>query len=444
VPHAGNLTASGTGGTQQYTQFEIFDGYFSDGSNTPVSTPLSYFVSGGAAKIRITSTIAIAGNLNWDFAQLQFVIDPAYHPADVVLTTGTATNEYNDTYTDEGTATTTTCNSSFFCYFVTPSGNTADFYFLYKNVAVPPEGFNALFVEFSGFKATAGSFDIEVRNFTDGTWETIKSGITITADATHYFSKEIGDWHNYIDTNNQMRVRFNSTGNANAVYVDFLQITMGSVPKANTPVAVNYGAIMNGTAASLGNIDTITTTNDLDSAGYLIITESNPTTGIIGNDTLGGKAVTVDFPLHVDPGTYPVGLIWNYRAASAAATAVMTPSIEYGGLYYASLATTFQYSLLAANAIPTAADTATHTSASQVFRQGWYVEPLANLWNSVDNRVNFRLYTSTGLINSEWDLNVDFIFLSYRWVPTEVTPSADEQTRGGSFFFGGEEQGKKF
>jgi len=431
-PHETNFTHDATAANYDYIQLEIFDGYFSNGSGTPVSTPLSNFVENGEVRVRMLSASTTA-DLDWDFAQIQFVIDPSYLPADIVTTTGTEANEYTDLFTDDNTTNLT----------LTPSGNAVDSYLTFANVVMPPEGFNALFVEFTGWKTTSGTINLNLRNFTTGSWEPIKTGASIVARATHYYVVEIGDWSNYIDSNNHMRVQITSAASATVVNLDFIQITMGMVPKADTPVTANYGAIMNGTAASLGNIDTISSTDELNGANYLTITESNATTGIPAHDTMGGKSLQVDFPFHVDPGTYPVGLIWNYRAASHT-TVVVTPTIETGGFNYQSLNTSFLYTLLAANAMAATSDTAVLTSTTQAFRQGWFVEPLANLWDSVDNRLKFRLATTTGLVNAEWDLSVDFVFLSYRWVPFEITPNPEQQMRGGTFFFGGDEQKKSF
>lgn len=435
-PHEAVLTHDSTLANYDYAQFEIFDGYFSNASNTPLSTPISNFVSSGEMRLRMTNASATA-DLDWDFAQIQINTDPVYQPASSTITTGTRANEYNDVYTDDGGT-----------YFtITPSGNVIDYYMSFTNVVTPPEGFNALLLTVAGHKTTAGSVTFSLRNFTTSSWETIKATYNRTADAgaglADLFSFEVGDWSNYISAG-EMRVRVNGTGDANAFNLDFMSISMGMVPQSGTPTTANYGAIMNGSASSLGNVDTLSFTDLLNGSAYMTVTEANSVTGVEANVTLGGKSLQVDLPFTIDPSTYPAGFVWLYRAAAATATAVITPSFEIGGFHYQSLASSFLYSMGASTTLPGAADTTTLTSATAAIRRGWFIEPIANGWRSLDNRAKFRLFTSTGLVNSDWKLSVDYIFLTYRWVPNETIATPSTQMRGGKWFNAGFEQKYSF
>lgn len=435
-PHEAVLTHDSTLANYDYAQFEIFDGYFSNGSNTPLSTPISNFVSSGEMRLRMTNASTTA-DLDWDFAQIQINIDPVYQPASSTITSGTRANEYNDVYTDDGGT-----------YFtITPVSNTLDYYMSFTNVATPPEGFNTLLLTVAAHKTTSGSVNFSVRNFTTNSWETIKSTYNRTTDAgaglADLFSYEIGDWSNYISAG-EMRIRVDGSASATAFNLDFMSISLGMSPKSGTPVTANYGAIMNGSATSIGNVDTLSFTDLLNGSAFLAVTESNETTGIVANGSMGGKSIQMDLPFTIDPSTYPAGFVWLYRAAAAAATAVITPSFEIGGFHYQSLATSFLYTMGASNALPGAADTATLTSATAANRRGWFVEPIANGWRSFDNRAKFRLFTSTGAANLEWKLSVDYVFLTYRWVPNEAIATPETQMRGGKWFNAGFEQKYSF
>lgn len=431
TPHDTNFTHDATAANYDFVQIEFFDGYIDNGSNAAVSTPIANFVSSGELRVRMLSSSATA-DLDWDFAQVQFAIDPTYHASSSTITTGTRANQYTDTYTDDNTTN----------YTITPSANVSDFYFSFTNVVTPAEGFNSVLLEVSAFQTAASSFNIEIRNFTTASWETIKSSYAVTADATHYFIKEIGDWSNYVSSG-EMRVRFNTTGNANAVNVDFIQLTLGISPGSGSTVTSNYGAVMNGTASSLANADTVTSSNELNGTAYLTVTTANPTSGLSPLNGLEAKEIEVNLPIHIEPGIVPTGLIWAYRGSTSLAGHVYTPFIQEQGGHFRTLATSFLYTLPIANAMVAAPDTVTLASTTQAVRQGWYVELIEDLWKQTDNYLRFRLFSTTTTA-AESKLNLDFVFVTYRWVPSETTPTPETQMRGGKWWFGGNEQKYSF
>ncbi len=433
VPHQSNFTGDTTVANWDYAQFEIFDGFFSNGSNTKVSTPLSNFVSSGAMQIRIVNTSTTA-DLDWDFAQIQFVIDPGYHPSALAVTapaTLTA-NEYNDLYTDDNTSNVT----------ITPSGNAAEALLTFSNVVKPPEGFNAILLESSAFKTTAGSYDVAIKNVKTTAFDPIVSGVTRTADATDYFLFSVGDWDSYIDSaTNTIILRYYTSGNNNVLNLDMVQITLGETPGSATGMSAYAGAVMNGTAAAAGNMNTYANTDELQPDQYVTVTTYNPTTGMNAMNGMGEKELEFVFPFHMEPNTVPAGIIYMYRGQNGNTTHTMTPSIQEIGGHFRPMptASNFLYSMTTLAALPGATDTSsTLNIASQTFRQGWYVDQLEDLWVSKQNKIVFRFYTSVGLVSTtDTKMILDSVFLSYRYVNTKTTAEPTSQMRHGKWWFGG-------
>ena len=433
VPHASNFTGDSTVANWDYTQFEIFDGFFSNGSNTKVSTPLTNFVSSGAMQIRIVNTSTTA-DLDWDFAQIQFVTDPGYHPSALSVTSpATLTaNEYNDLYTDDNTSNVT----------VTPSGSAAEVLLTFSNVVKPPEGFNALLLESSAFKTTAGSYDVSIKNVRTNEFEPIASGVTRTADATDYFLFSVGDWSNYIDSAaNTITLRYYTSGNNNVLNLDMVQMTLGTIPSSETPMNSYAGAVMNGTAAAVSNMNTYANTDELQPDQYLTVTTYNPTTGMHAMNGMGEKELEFVFPFHMDPGTVPAGIIYMFRGQNGNATQAIAPSIQDVGGHFRPMLTAqnFLYSMTTLAALPGPTDTAsTINVTSQTFRQGWYVDQLEDLWISKNNKIIFRFYTSVGLVSTiDTKLILDSVFFSYRYVNTKTTSDPTAELRHGKWWFGG-------
>ncbi|MFZ2024702.1 MAG: hypothetical protein WAV51_00240 [Microgenomates group bacterium] len=433
VPHGSNFTGDATVANWDYAQFEIFDGFFSNGSNVKVSTPLTNFISSGAMQIRIVNTSTTA-DLDWDFAQIQFVTDPGYHPSSLAVTapaTLTA-NEYNDLYTDDNTSNVT----------VTPSGNAAEVLLTFSNIVKPPEGFNAILLETSAFKTTAGSYDVSVKNVKTNTFEPIVSGVTRTADATDYFLFSVGDWDNYIDSaTNTIILRYYTSVNNNVLNLDLVQITLGTIPSSSTNMTSYAGAVMNGTVAAASNMNTYANTDELQPDQYVTVTTYNPTTGMHAMNGMGEKELEFVFPFHMEPNTVPAGIIYMFRGQNGNATQAIAPSIQEVGGHFRPMLTAqnFLYSMTTLAALPGPTDTpSTINVTAQTFRQGWYVDQLEDLWVSKNNKIIFRFYTAVGLASViDTKLILDSVFFSYRWVNTKTTSDPASQMRHGKWWFGG-------
>ena len=419
TPHATNFVAYTTANTEQIAQLEIYDGYFSNGSNTPVDTPLSYFVSGGEARIRVVSTSTTA-NANIDYVSLEFVKDPVYFPASVSQTgTVTAGREYNDLTTDDATSN----------YVLTYSGGLQA-NFTFKNVLMPPAGSNALYVVYSGFRTTITNYSIKVRNFGGGSctagYESLNAtALTNTSDATYYFLYAISDWSCYINSG-QMEIQVATTGSSGSINVDFLKIALGSVNTESNTSSIDMGAVYKNDVTKVRTMDTSATFNGLLN-GWRVKTVPNTMSNrqYDGPTTVSGR---VEMPLTMPANSFPVSLIYMYAGTPYTTLVTVMPTFKDAKNYYAD-AMTYKATIIGntATGTPRSVDTITNAVATYTVREGWYgtnvttttpvtaMPNVPNALNTVDNTVEFRYRTSasTGFLSSIFDLDGVFVALRY-------------------------------
>jgi len=445
-PHAWNGTTTFTSSNSLvYTQLSIFDGYFSADATTATSTPLTNFVSADAAKELKLKIVAVTGTgaLNWDFCQIQFLTDPQYFSSGVTLADSkgsVSSNRYVDTFTDD--------NGIGKNFVLSPgAGNEIDARFRFSTVRVPPEGFNTVLFQVSAWKTTAGTYGMDMYNVRTGNWEAITSGVTRTADAIDYFSFSVGDWHDYIssDASSAIQVRLTSSGNANALNIDYLTMTMGMAPGPNTKSAVRTGALIGASLGGWGNIDTYNNTNELDLSKFTILTPTHTLSGMSATSEFSGVASSVDLPFKLDQSVVPGGFFWFLRSASpTSSTPRLNVSFADPGGHYRILNSSYYYPLINMMG-PTGAPQVYIASATQAIAQGWYIDQIEDLWVMKWQTLPMRIYTTVGVsVAGDIRYNVDFIFFSYRWVAAPATPILDKQMRHGKWWFEGNEQNFEF
>ena len=419
TPHSSNFVAWTTANTEQIVQLEIYDGYFSNGSNTPVPTPLSYFAPSGEARIRIDSASTTA-NLSIDYASVEFVKDPVYFPASVSQTgTVTAGTEYNDVTTDDATSN----------YVLTYSGGLQAS-FTFKNVLTPPAGSNALYVAYSGFRTTITNYSVKIRNYGGGScvagYEALNAtALTNTGDATYYFLYAISDWGCYISSG-QMEIQVATTGTSGSINVDFLKIALGSVNTASNFSSIDMGAVYKNDVSKIRTMDTSATFNGLLN-GWRVKTVPNTMNNrqYDGPTTVSGR---VEIPLTMPANSFPVSLIYMYAGTPYTTLVTVMPTFKDAKNYYAD-AMTYKATIIANTAagIPRAVDTITNAVATYTVREGWYgtnvttaaavtaMPNVPNALNTVDNTVEFRYRTSasTGFLSTIFDLDGVFVALRY-------------------------------
>lgn len=423
VPHASNFT-SGTAATEEMIQLEIFNGYFSDGSNNPVDTPLSYFVSGSELRLRLTST-STTSSLSWDYAMVEFVKDPVYFPAAMAATgTVTAGTEYNDLYTDDTTSNLVVTYNS---------GLTVDFTF--KNVITPPGGANAAYLVFNGWRTTITNFTVSLRNYGGGScsagYEAFNStALTTSTDALNYFIKSISDWSCYISSN-QMEVRVTTTGSSGTMTFDFVKLALGTVNTDGAGSSILVGDTFYNTAAKARDLDASLTFNGNSHAWRIRSYPNSQTAKVFDSPSV--FVGTIDFPLTIPTNAMPTSLIWMWKGANSGNTGIVPqPQFRESKNYYSDTVnakltlTTLAGLPDSTGAAPSADATALNTS-TQTVREGWYhlnynpttvVTTMFNVPNAIDtesNEVRFRFRTSgsTNFTAAYFDIDAAFVALRY-------------------------------
>ncbi len=402
TPRTGDYTSDATLNTEELVQVEVYNGYFSDTADVPVSTPLSNFVSSSEVRVRLVSTSTTA-NLEVDWISIEFAEDPVYFAADSTITNGTRTNEYNDTTTDDANG-----------YTITNSGGI-DFYFSFTGVITPPTGSNAMYIPVSSnMAAGATSYTISVRNFTAGTWEALNAtALTNTADATNYFIKSITTWSDYISSG-EIRVRFNSAAAGGSITVDYIKVILGSVNTDAAGDSILFGGIYRNTIANSRTLDTSTTYNPVNHAyGIRNYPNSQANTEIL--EAPSAIDLTIDFPVTLPTNSAPKAVIYMTKGAASAAT--ITPTIGFNNQKIGIRSVVNQQgTTLALNALPNAVNASTYNTTTETIYEGWGTENVPNLFDTQANDLRLRFRTTASTQFGAHYLNLDAVFIALRYV----------------------------
>ncbi len=407
TPHEGKWI---TGGTDAYGQVEIYNGYFSNGSDVPVDTPIDNFISPtNEVWIRITST-STTSILSWDWVSVEFAKDPVYYPADsTVNNSGTiGTTEYNDTTTDDGTSYTVTSGG----------GNTISYDFTFKNILTPITGSNAiLFHVSSNMAAGATSYSFAVSDSQGAGGFTTINGtpLTNTSDATNYFMiSGITDWTRYI-SNGQMTVRVTSVGAGGSVSTDLMRVILGSVPTTDDVTFMDIGK----TFDNKEQVSTLDTSNTYNARTQTWRIAQFPGTSVSRMyDAPSAFSIRQGVGVQLPDHAYPTGLIWNLRAANTTANNTMTlvPQFENIKHYFMDATNTYWWEQTSLTP-PTAVTAVTLATNAQSFRQGWYVYDVPNMLDLSNHRVMMRWRTSASTnIATNPILDWDSLFVAVRYV----------------------------
>jgi hypothetical protein len=402
IPHESQIASENN--TEEILQVEIYDGYFSDTSDVPISTPLSYFVSGSEMRLRFVSSNT-ANRIELDWVNIEVAEDPVYFPADSTITNGTRSNEYNDTTTDDAATS----------YTITNSGGI-DFYLSYLNVITPPAGSNAImFVISSHMTAGAGSYNISIRNFSGGgSWEVLNSGAVLshTADRTDYFIKSVSTWSDYI-SGGEMRLRFNSASAGGTVVVDQAKLILGSVNTDAVSSSIDLGSNFRNTVAKSRDADTSAT---LDFTTHTWGIRSFPNSQSVNmQDAPSNIALTVNFPVTPPSNSYISSIIWTAKGQSNVTT--ISPQISFYNHKNATRpATNMKGTMTTVSALPNAVDVIIYNVASETFREGWFKENVPNLIDTTNNLLPLRIRPSASTLFGPAILNLDLLFTAVRYV----------------------------
>jgi hypothetical protein len=245
--------------TQRTYTWHVYDGYWTTAvtTSTPVSTPLSNFISGSnRVLVRAYSNTALATThlINW--ANLEMVVDSIYFPAGFTnisggYATGSIVSLQNPPTLISGTGVTGD-DSIYMTVSSTPSA--ADFYYSFKNVKTYP-GMNSVLVRARSVcsaTAAATTYRFRIYNFNSSSWEDLTTDLACsTTAASNQFAKGNITISNYIQ-GGEMRIGMYSTSAPSNIRIglDQIYIMVGSVNSDSSQCEISFGT---GTATDCAN-----------------------------------------------------------------------------------------------------------------------------------------------------------------------------------------------
>lgn len=327
------------------TQFhwQIWDGYWSNGSNVPYSTPLSNFVNGSNnVLIRYYSTTNTTSVAYIDFLRVGAWIHPIYGPADfTAISTGTVTNDYTNVYSlSSGTSQVASDNNM--QTVATNGASTPDFYYSFMNVETYT-GMNSIIVRAEHACVNTGgteTYRAKIYNFNTTSWEALSSTITCsTTDATNIFAKNNVTVSDYISSG-EVRVGFDAVANfasTDSITIDMIYLIMGSTnaDSGASDCFISMGTLSSGSCTDTRTIDTTTTaaqwintaaqeSNTFGTAIYAFDSDNDI------NQEYGGSQ-WLNFPITKPDNAYLASIFVGGRFRSSVGGSVLLSMFDYSG-----------------------------------------------------------------------------------------------------------------
>lgn len=414
-----------TSGSDATYSYEIYNGYWKNGSGIAIDTPLSNFItndSNNRIQVRIYSSVTGRSAIHyWDRLQVEVGVDPIYYAANGAVRqagwNGAITNTYaHTTYAD---------NSR---YTLRNSAAAAmDFYIPFSNVQYYP-GANSIFVAFQGYtSAAAMSYKLDIWNASTSDWIALSAnGLVNTSELDYYFAESNISMDQYVE-NGTVKIRFyTATLNTNYLYIDRLYITIGSVNADTSQCQVSFGTQAGGTDCSnTRTLDTSSadstwqqTTATTGSAGYY----PGDYAGTWGTNQSASANLNVPISVPANAAVTAVKYAARFRSNSAAITAM--PSLKDMSGLNPSLGSGYAITggwtdIWTSNALVT-------YSVLEPLSYTYQTSP-EDYINNFTGTANIRLRTSastaTGAITRDWD----FAFVSIRYIGDDTVAASNPQ-----------------
>lgn len=419
--------------------WNVYDGKWSNGSNTAISTPLSNFVTTDSNKrvlIRYYSTTnaTTAGNFAIDYLRIFPVINPVYEAGGATALTNSFTGDYNNlnTVTQGGSD-----NTDLQCLGTTGG---PDCYVSFKNIKTYPS-MNTILAR-AEFACSVGGTAPEVRlamyNFTTAAWTNITNEIAScsTTDTVRIGAVNNITISDYVH-NGEARLRFyrSSGTDTGAIQVDMAYLMLGTTNSDSgaSKCFISFGTLSANDCTATRTINMEGTTNN--GTTWQILAEDESTSRGTGeaNDFYAfdvdmdataseeGAASHVKFSLNGEP-TYGAitGIFFASQHLSGTAGTVALNIADYSGYNTAAVAAG---GFIALGAAATTAlvytdniTVATNTSGGMA---GYMTNP-EDLLNTSGDEGWFRLRTSTDGGSASNSVNQwDFAMMSLQWIETE-------------------------
>jgi hypothetical protein len=450
-PHAANptdylLLASATAATQQYYQFDIFNGYFRDSAvatpGTALDTPLSNFIGTGANAGKVQMRIVqggTAGNLAFDWAQLEIAQDTSYYPTAMTNNVGSGFGRYyNDLYTPDNTAGSATLSNNYSSSVTKATSGTdrLDTRFDIANVSTPYVGANAILVDFQNSVSVVADTSalLQIWNCNTSSWETLNGGSIYSATATRYyrwqFIKAVTNWSDYIDSgsSNKVRLRYYSTGITAAThYFDYLKITLGSVTTPGDSSNIDFGVNFLNTKDQTANLDSTQppTLDTYTNSAWYVLTQ--PQVGTFkAMDAPISMAINIDMPVTKPSGSNVTGIKWATKFAPNNTFRAGAELRDIAGNYTTITASALnaQYTAWSGasatgtgqGVAPAAADVSEFNSTTSVgYLSGNYLTNHHSILDTLNNKINFAIRTRVNIL-PESIVVIDMAFVSIRYI----------------------------
>lgn len=410
--------------------WQIYDGYWTNGSNTPISTPLTNFINGSnEIRVRYFSTTNTTSVVSIDFLRVFAVINSVYSAASSTnLGSGGITGEYtNTTVVTQGASD----NTRF--QVAGTAGSVADMYFSFKNVKTY-NGMNTVLIRAEYSCSAAGiNHRPKIYNFNSSSWEDLTSASIAcsTTDVTSFWAKNNVTISNYI-SNGEVRIGWRGLSNSTtALRFDQIYIMLGSTNTNSSACEITFGTNSAGSCADTRDLDGNTTANT-----WQILTEDESNTlshdfysqDIVSNATIEESgAATVEMPINPSSNMAVTGLLYATRQMSGVAGTVAVTPRYYGNQFSTGSGGGFLYIATSGTASLNYNDNIINGSQSWGGPAGGQFSAVSQV-DSVNGKFQLHLGTSAGGATSNNSINQwDFAMLSIQWIEDANHPSASWQ-----------------
>ena len=410
-----------TGTTITNYTWHIYDGYWTTAttSNTSIVTPLSNFITTDTNKrvlLRAFSTTALATTHTLDWVEVIPVVSPIYFAAGFTQITGgsVATSYINTT-----NATLTGQSGSDNVYLSVPGTASAisDSYLSYKNIKTYT-GMNTIVVVSEQSCSTTGiNMTPKIYNFTTTSWENLTTAIACsTTDTVRQFAKNNITITDYISSGEIRIGWFGSANNTLSNQIDYQYIILGSTNTNTGLCEISFGT---GTATNCSNTrgldstlaspSTWQTTSELESAtfGHTYYGLDNDGDAVTGEAAMSSNlSFSMTLPTNASIARLIYAMRWRSNTTTITSQGLFkdysggnaTVAGGWTAFGTTNAATTYTYEDSITNAV--------------------FSSNVDDYLDTANNLVNIKVRTtaSTALANVAGD--IDFAFVSMRWVET--------------------------
>ncbi len=407
--------------------WHIYDGYWNQSGsvNSPLSTPLSNFISTSTGQVLIRAYSTTNCNTCThlvDRVHLTPVVDPIYTPSGATnLGIGAVTGDYRNATNALFTGQSASDNNRYEA--AGTSTTTADFYLSFKNVETYSQMNSIVMRAEYSCSVASNTHRPKIWNFTNSSWEDLSTtsiGCS-TTDATNAFAISNIDVNDYISSG-EVRIGWRTLASGTqAVRIDMIYIMLGSVNTDSAQCEISFGT---GTATNCVNTRTLDTTLGSPSTWQQTSEAESATFGhdyyALDNDADANidhaSSANLWIPTTIPTNAMLYGRVYALNWRSNATT--MTAQTQYRDFSGQNATVSGGWTLVG----PTNALT-TYTYADAV-TNGYFQSNPDDYVDTYNGRVNMRLRTSVSTAAAGVTRDWDFAFTSVQWLePPGATPA---------------------